>query len=301
MTDLPEPLTPADCDLRGYDFMPLFGHRLFSSSLYLEGTADEFRAAVRLWWSAWNQVPAGSLPPSDQALATLADYGRDLKGWAKVRDMAMRGFVPCSDGRLYHPMLCEEVVVAFEKRLKNDAKRKADRERLQAWRDGRKKRDTSSGGNGDGNSGEAQHETPPETEVKRVSSQVDSGQRQRQEERTLPTVVTPAEPSPLPRDARTLLWQEGIPIIRRLTGKPDGACRGQLGRWLKDLRDDCPGMLRVLQDAAAADPAEPSSWITAAVTGRSRGQTNTRSKPSNLDWMRDELVQTGVIVEEPFH
>ena len=34
MTELPAPMSPPECDLRGYDFMPLFGNRLFGSSLY---------------------------------------------------------------------------------------------------------------------------------------------------------------------------------------------------------------------------------------------------------------------------
>ena len=28
---LPEPMTPADCDLRGLEYMPLLGQRLFGS------------------------------------------------------------------------------------------------------------------------------------------------------------------------------------------------------------------------------------------------------------------------------
>lgn len=135
MTDgLPLPLTPPDCDLRGYDFMPLYGHRLFTSDLYTSSTDTEFRAALRLWWSAWQQCPAGSLPDNDSALAMMSDYGRDIKGWRQIKEKALHGFVRCSDGRLYHPMLCEEAVKAFALRLKSDAKREADRERLNQWR-----------------------------------------------------------------------------------------------------------------------------------------------------------------------
>ena len=28
MSDLPSPLTPPDCDLRGFEWMPLWGHRM---------------------------------------------------------------------------------------------------------------------------------------------------------------------------------------------------------------------------------------------------------------------------------
>lgn len=127
---LPAPLTPPDCDLRGYDFMPLFGHRLFRSDLYEQTDGEEFKCAVKLWWEAWNQCPAGSLPDDDAKLARLADLGRDVKTWRKIRESVLRGFVLCSDGRLYHKWLCEWALEAWQRRLRERAKK-------QKWRDGR--------------------------------------------------------------------------------------------------------------------------------------------------------------------
>lgn len=93
---LPEPLVPQEVDLRGLTFMPLDVARLRDSDLAIEATGDEFRAAVLLWCASWGQVPAGSLPNSDTALATYAGYGRgDIKGWRKVREGALRGFIEC--------------------------------------------------------------------------------------------------------------------------------------------------------------------------------------------------------------
>lgn len=180
MDQLPSPMSPPDCDLRGYDFMPLFGHKLFGSTLYTESSAEEFRAAIKLWWTAWNQVPAGSLPSSDQALATFADCGRDLKSWARMKARALHGFVLCSDGRLYHPILSEEAVDSYQKRLKSSAKRKNDAERLRAWREeqDRLKRGPTAPRNAAEVGGETlpetRSETLPETSVKRVSESVDS-------------------------------------------------------------------------------------------------------------------------------
>ncbi|CAB4141931.1 hypothetical protein UFOVP421_29 [uncultured Caudovirales phage] len=125
MSDLPPPLVPADCDLRGYEFMPLFGHKLFGSDFYVRATDAEFRAAIRLWWAAWQQCPAGSLPTDDAALALLADYGRDVRGFAKVRSVALDGFILCSDGRLYHPVLCAEAAFAYERRVKERVRKAA--------------------------------------------------------------------------------------------------------------------------------------------------------------------------------
>lgn len=125
--ELPAPLVPADCDLRGLDYMPLFGNHLFGSEFNAAATDAEWRAAVTLWWAAWNQVPAGSLPADDVALCRLADLGRDVKGWKKLRERALHGFVACSDGRLYHAFLCQQVLVAWEKRIK-------EREKKAKWR-----------------------------------------------------------------------------------------------------------------------------------------------------------------------
>lgn len=145
MTELPAPLTPPDCDLRGYDFMPLHGHRLFTSDFYYNVSADAFRAGLRLWWAAWQQCPAASLPDDDTALCRLADMGRDMKGWKAIRADALRGFVKCADGRLYHPTLAELAIDAWDRRRR-------DRERKANMRAARSKDNTGTGG-GNGGSG----------------------------------------------------------------------------------------------------------------------------------------------------
>lgn len=127
MKNAPAPPVPADCDLRGLDYMPLFGNHLFGSEFNAGATDSEWRAAVTLWWAAWNQVPAGSLPDDDVALCRLADLGRDVKAWKKLRARALHGFKPCSDGRLYHSFIVKQALVAWDKRVK-------ERERKAKWR-----------------------------------------------------------------------------------------------------------------------------------------------------------------------
>jgi|GEM_PF-2196909 len=165
----PEPLTPEYCDLRGYEFMPLFGHKLFASEFYTEASADEFRAGLRLWWAAWNQVPAGSLPNSDRALATLADFGRDIEAWQDVKERALHGFIECSDGRLYHPMICAEAIESYEERLRKSKRRSDDKERLKQWREMRR--------NQERNASHADDTEGSETEVKRVSGAYQTEER----------------------------------------------------------------------------------------------------------------------------
>ena len=113
-----EPLTPPDLDLRDFDWMPLDVARLRDSDLAVLAPGDAFRAAVLLWCAAWHQVPSGSLPKEDRLLANYAGYGRDLKGWTIVRVDALRGFIECSDGRLYHPVVAEKAIEANDQRKK---------------------------------------------------------------------------------------------------------------------------------------------------------------------------------------
>jgi len=108
------PLTPIESDLRDFAFMPLDVIRLVDSDLTAIASGDEFKAAVILWCKAWHQVPAASLPDDDRMLAHLSGYGRDVKGWQKVRDVALRGFVKCDDGRLYHPVIAEKALEALK-------------------------------------------------------------------------------------------------------------------------------------------------------------------------------------------
>lgn len=121
------PLTSSEMDLRSFPYMPLDVVRLRDSDTAILTTGDGFRAAVLLWCAAWHQVPAASLPDDDRALAHLAGFGRDLTSWADVRADALRGFVKCSDGRLYHPTIAEKAKEAWESKLQRRKRTEAAR------------------------------------------------------------------------------------------------------------------------------------------------------------------------------
>jgi hypothetical protein len=125
-------MTPPECDLRGYDFMPLLGQRMFTSEFYLRSSAEGFRAGIRLLWAAWQQCPAGSLPDDDVMLCRLADLGTDLKRWRKLRPEALKKFIKCSDGRLYNPILSEWVLTAWKKRLRERERKSLYRAKREA-------------------------------------------------------------------------------------------------------------------------------------------------------------------------
>lgn len=131
------PLTPIESDLRDFAFMPLDVIRLVDSDLTAIASGDEFKAAVILWCKAWHQVPAASLPDDDRMLAHLSGYGRDVKGWQKVRDVALRGFVKCDDGRLYHPVIAEKAIEALGAKAERAEIREGNQTRKQRERDDR--------------------------------------------------------------------------------------------------------------------------------------------------------------------
>lgn len=120
-----EPLTPPDLDLRDFQYMPLDVVRLRDSDIAVIATGDEFRAAVMLWCASWHQIPAASLPNDEKLLANLAGFGRDLRSWRAVSDVALRGFILCDDGRLYHPVIADKAIEASSKRRRQRQQTKA--------------------------------------------------------------------------------------------------------------------------------------------------------------------------------
>ena len=117
--NLHPPLTPPECDLQDFEFMPVMVRRLLKSETWSLGNGDERAAAVALWFESWHQVPAASLPSHDKLLARLADTTK----WAKVKEQALRGWVLCSDGRLYHPVVAEKALEEDETSAKNKGRR----------------------------------------------------------------------------------------------------------------------------------------------------------------------------------
>lgn len=117
-SNTPKPLTPPDCDLRDFSFMPLDVVRLRDSDMALTQTPESCWAAVLLWCASWHQIPAASLPDDDRILSNLAGYGRVVKEWKKVKTGAMHGWVKCSDGRLYHKVVAEKAGDAWDGKLR---------------------------------------------------------------------------------------------------------------------------------------------------------------------------------------
>ncbi len=115
------PLVPADVDLTDFEFMPLSVIKLRDSGLASDEPPEVCWAAVLLWCAAWHQVPAASIPDNDQWQAKHAGYksrGRIDPAWSKVREGALRNFVKCADGRLYHTTVAKKALEAWESKLR---------------------------------------------------------------------------------------------------------------------------------------------------------------------------------------
>lgn len=134
-TAIPHPLVPAEVDLNGMSYMPLEISRLMNSDLFVLSTGDEFKAAVALWCKSWQQVPAASLPNNDRILAHLSGA---FQKWNKLKAMAMQGWILCSDGRFYHPVVAEKALSAWEQRQDYEDRKQNEAERQRRHREDHK-------------------------------------------------------------------------------------------------------------------------------------------------------------------
>lgn len=125
--NLPAPLVPAAADLTDFKFMPLEVARLRRSKAWLICKRQPELAfyMVNLWTAAWHSVPAGSLEDDDDVLADAAMC--DPHKWSKLRDKILRGWVKCSDGLLYHPVVAEKVAESWQERLEYAWRKECDR------------------------------------------------------------------------------------------------------------------------------------------------------------------------------
>lgn len=91
--------------------------RLRASSFDATPDDSAWRAALNLWMSSWHGDPAASLANDDGELCKAAGLGRDLRTWRKVRAVALRKWVLCDDGRLYHETVAEYALEAWLEKL----------------------------------------------------------------------------------------------------------------------------------------------------------------------------------------
>jgi hypothetical protein len=269
---LPAPLTPAEADLKDFPYTPIYRARLFGSAFHARANDAEWRAGITLWLKAQDQRPAGSLPDDDLELCRLAELGRDVKAWRKLRPGALHGWSKCSDGRLYNQVVAEVVNAQWrektEQRSRTLKARIANLEtRLEKAKDPRVKeeitaqlqklrqdllqqpvtgRETAS----------PRSVAPPVTETK--------GREVKEREGNILSSVpngTAVEP-PAPVSDQDRLWRDGVPYLRG-RGIPDAQARSVIGRWLKG--NPASAVLSAIGRAQAEQAVEPISFVTACL------------------------------------
>jgi hypothetical protein len=150
----------------------LNAERLMSSELLALYGNDILGAAILLWCRAWKQKPAASLPDNDRVNAAFARL--TVAKFRKVKEAVLRGFVKCSDGRLYHSFLATVATNSYERKVAFRKKREADSTRLRIWRDSKR---------------ETHIETPDETRFVAVGN---GKEREREREREINPKDLPA-------------------------------------------------------------------------------------------------------------
>lgn len=301
MSDI-EPLTPATCDLSDFQYMELDVRRLRDSKFSASATADSFRAAILLWCAAWHQVPAASLPDDDIELANLAGYGRVVKEWKKVRSGALHGFVKCSDGRLYHPVIAEKALSAWAAKERHAFAKYLDRLRKENARREKEKKTPfgiptvdqwKSGAYPHGIPPELQPESeqfPPEIAQKLTGIEIASDrklqevrsenalkgnregtERERNREgEVIPSVTDVTDAGGVDPTALTKaeLWTAGKSLLAQ-QGMPRAQCGTFVGRLVKDYGDQV--VVEAVRAAVVTQPADAAEYLKATCM-RAKGE-----------------------------
>jgi len=255
MSSLPEPPIDISVDVRDLDGFMLNAERLLASELWALSTGEEFKAAVGLWCRAWKQLPAASLPSDDRVLASFA--GVSIARWNKVKAISLRGFVECSDGRLYHGVLVEDAKRASVKKAER-------RERTKAATEARKKqRDDQRNDTRDDT-----RDDPPNDVVTKSQGQ---GQGQGQLEEDSDADASGAEAPD--HDPVKDLWGRAVKIL-------GPSSRGLIGKARKQYGD-----IAVIQAIAACEveaPTDPAGFFVGCLQQGNRNERKHQSGYSVL-------------------
>lgn len=230
---------------RSDTWMPLYIGDYLRDTGHL--TVGEHGAYLLLLMQAWTS--GGALPADASRLRTIAKMG--TKQWGEASKVVMQFFY--REGEVFrHKRLDKELSNA---RSNTEQRKTAGKASADARKAQRKVNETVNGNPTD----------------------------------VAPAVAIPLEqngrpsPSPSPKDSaslrsadadasepdiKTLLWREGVAILRRLTKRPDGPVRKLLGNMVDYAQADHVMLLDVLRQAETHQPDQPAAWIKAAVQSR---------------------------------
>jgi hypothetical protein len=273
--------------------MPLDIARLFNSEFHARADDSEWRAGITLWLKSFHQVPAGSIPDDDVALARLAELGRDVKSWKKIREVALHGWVKCSDGRLYHPVVAEKAAEAWAGKLSQRAR--TAKARLQALITRLSKAaddiDVAHIENSIQNllHDLSQYLMPNEYEAvaASVTDSVTEAKRKRKGQGKgkdnnsdpIGSGGTPPEKSP-DEMTKDELWNSGKSLLIQ-AGMPKAQCGSFVGKLVKDYSADI--VIEAVRAAIVERPADPASYLKKICQKRSGERPNRQESLENAN------------------
>lgn len=288
--DRPAPMTPPDCDLSDFAFMPLDVARLRDSELASNETPEACWAAVLLWAASWHQIPAASIPNDDKWIAKQAGYalrGKIDRAWADVRPGAMRGWVECSDGRLYHSVVAEKARDAWKSKIEQRYRTEVSRVKKHNQRHGTNHTTPDfetwmSIGRPHGQ----YLSVPGDNTEKTVDNHGDKpskgqgeGQRQGQGDYSV-TNVTGGDAAKTPEQlTKDELWSAGKSLLVE-SGMPPKQCGSFVGKLCKDYGDQI--VIDAVRTAVVTRPADPAEYLKALCMA-AKGQRLPANKQEALE------------------
>ena len=253
--------------------MPLHVARLRDSDLAAEGHPEGCWYAVLLWSAAWHQLPAGSLPAGEAVLARLCGLGRDVKTFRKHRGDALRGWIECDDGRLYHPVVAEQVNASWSEKL---AYRERKKKRVEIAKKAAEARWSDAGDDAEADAGNM-HEASKED----ASCMPNAMPKGRGRGRGRGTgsysdaeASAPAGGSSELVDPEKIMFQAGTQLLTA-SGVPPDRARKMLGKWRRDYSTEA--VITALGTAKREGAIDPLSFIEGTLN---RGSSSRKNDPA---------------------
>jgi hypothetical protein len=70
------------------------------------------------------------------------------------------------------------------------------------------------------------------------------------------------------KDPKSWLFRDGLSWLAKATGRNEKGLRSQLGKWLRDAKEDSAALRAIFESAQQQDVAEPIAWITRTIKTR---------------------------------
>lgn len=278
--------------------MPLDVARLRDSELASNESPEACWAAVQLWAASWHQIPAGSIPNDDKWLAKATGYGRIVKEWTRVRDGALRGWVKCTDGRLYHSVVAEKALEAWKSKIEQRYRTEVARVKKHNQRHGTAHSTPDydvwvSLGRPSGHYLSVPGDKPKEPEDNtgdKPSKGQGEGQRQGQGDSYSVAKATggdAADPPENPEPTKTpgelskaQLWKAAVSLLDG-QGMAEPQARAFIGGLVKDFPTG-DTVLEAIRRAIAEQPADARAYLVATCQAQA-GQRKTPNKQEALE------------------